>query len=517
MRKAAHGMCVMLMAAVIGAGCGGTEEQPASNFDAFGDDLPLVTGKGDAVRWVDVLLVPINNKSSNLNGSSWSGDGACFYNNALELADWYHTLDSTATVIPATTPDSMIEELEDLARRGRTFDRVIMLGHGSGNGPMFCCNYSPQIGYDYPVQADKRCLENIDYLQHWGRALHDVTRPEGWIYVGACNPGKPSSFEGLGTFLEVLSCVSGRHTLGTNCRTACWDVTRRVKILEGPERAYTAGLKRQDACEVTNHGHQVACHRLDEEMSCSGTSIDNDWGPCEVNGVAGVCMDTGECGGVSTPGHCPGPSHIQCCTPDAAECQYDTDCDDGDDCTRDTCEQGRCVSTADEDACPACQTDADCDDGIGCTVDTCEEGSCVSTPDDGACPAGATCDPQDGCVGGDDGCDNDAFEPNENLDQAEPVTGGLTPNLRLCNGDQDWFAYRASDGTLRVEITFNHAERDLDLALTDAAGVELGASRTAAHTEVVELALDGEQTVHVVVTSPQGGADASYDLWIEDW
>ncbi len=39
---------------------------------------------------------------------------------------------------------------------------------------------------------------------------------------------------------------------------------------------------------------------------------------CSVNGVAGACVDVSTCTGayVATPGHCPGPTNIQCCTPE---------------------------------------------------------------------------------------------------------------------------------------------------------------------------------------------------------
>jgi hypothetical protein len=39
---------------------------------------------------------------------------------------------------------------------------------------------------------------------------------------------------------------------------------------------------------------------------------------CNVHGVAGTCLDTAACatmaGYVSTPGYCPGPANIECCT-----------------------------------------------------------------------------------------------------------------------------------------------------------------------------------------------------------
>ncbi|HJL01643.1 MAG TPA: SUMF1/EgtB/PvdO family nonheme iron enzyme [Polyangiaceae bacterium LLY-WYZ-15_(1-7)] len=37
--------------------------------------------------------------------------------------------------------------------------------------------------------------------------------------------------------------------------------------------------------------------------------------PCSVDGVPGVCQPVGTCAGVATPGFCPGPAEIQCCTP----------------------------------------------------------------------------------------------------------------------------------------------------------------------------------------------------------
>ncbi|MBI2897888.1 MAG: SUMF1/EgtB/PvdO family nonheme iron enzyme [Deltaproteobacteria bacterium] len=38
--------------------------------------------------------------------------------------------------------------------------------------------------------------------------------------------------------------------------------------------------------------------------------------PCEVDGVSGECIDVSDCTGdrSPTPGHCPGPAEIQCCT-----------------------------------------------------------------------------------------------------------------------------------------------------------------------------------------------------------
>jgi hypothetical protein len=69
----------------------------------------------------------------------------------------------------------------------------------------------------------------------------------------------------------------------------------------------------------------------------------------------------------------------------------DTDCDDGVDCTVDTCDtgSGQCSSSA---------SDALCDDGVSCTVDACDptEG-CTLTPDDALCDDGLFCNGIETC------------------------------------------------------------------------------------------------------------------------
>ena len=49
----------------------------------------------------------------------------------------------------------------------------------------------------------------------------------------------------------------------------------------------------------------------------------------------------------------------------------------------------------------SCTEDRDCDDGIACTRDFCQQRRCLSRPDPAACPAGTNCDPrQVACVPG---------------------------------------------------------------------------------------------------------------------
>lgn len=111
--------------------------------------------------------------------------------------------------------------------------------------------------------------------------------------------------------------------------------------------------------------------------------------------------------------------------PDGGEyCNSDPTCDDGFDCTIDTCgadnlcrhveidercgagevcESGRgCVTSA------SCDTDEECDDSIACTVDSCGAGNiCNHIAVNERCGAGESCDRSMGCVGP-TGCTTDA-------------------------------------------------------------------------------------------------------------
>merc|ERR1711983_241403 len=63
-------------------------------------------------------------------------------------------------------------------------------------------------------------------------------------------------------------------------------------------------------------------------------------------------------------------------------CSEDSDCDDGNPNTVDTCKSGTCQH--------GCGSDASCDDGNDCTADTCENGVCSSVLDCASCGKGAS-------------------------------------------------------------------------------------------------------------------------------
>jgi hypothetical protein len=121
-------------------------------------------------------------------------------------------------------------------------------------------------------------------------------------------------------------------------------------------------------------------------------------------------------------------------------------CDDGVECTVDSCDAQRdgCVGAPDDSACSdglgcngaeacdvalGCQAGApvDCDDGVACTTDTCLEmdGSCQNVPDHASCGEGMWCDPKDGCGSG-HSCDADAdCDDGFHCNGAEPCVEGF--------------------------------------------------------------------------------------------
>merc|ERR1711902_5387 len=64
-------------------------------------------------------------------------------------------------------------------------------------------------------------------------------------------------------------------------------------------------------------------------------------------------------------------------------CTEDSDCDDGNPNTIDTCASGSCQHV--------CANNAACDDGDPCTADTCDSGVCSSVMDCSLCGGGASC------------------------------------------------------------------------------------------------------------------------------
>jgi len=157
------------------------------------------------------------------------------------------------------------------------------------------------------------------------------------------------------------------------------------------------------------------------------------WGPLMG---AGYVFEEPVVGGCSVDSECDDGlfcNGIETCDNVTGECQAGTpvDCDDGVDCTNDSCNEDTdsCDDTPDDGFCDdglycdgreTCDATAgclagepvNCDDGVDCTSDSCNEDtdSCDNTPDNGFCDDGfycdgrETCDATAGCRPGSDPC-----------------------------------------------------------------------------------------------------------------
>jgi hypothetical protein len=61
-----------------------------------------------------------------------------------------------------------------------------------------------------------------------------VTTPDAFIFMGQCNAGKRSNIEPKYSFLDIVSCVSGRTAWGSTNTSACYLITEQVEGLDGP-------------------------------------------------------------------------------------------------------------------------------------------------------------------------------------------------------------------------------------------------------------------------------------------
>lgn len=116
-------------------------------------------------------------------------------------------------------------------------------------------------------------------------------------------------------------------------------------------------------------------------------------------------------------------------------CVNNVDCNDGNPCTTDTCDNGSCTYTP---VPGCCLNSAECDDGSACTTDACTNNVCTHTPiscDDGNACTTDTCDPQTGCVHTPTNCDDG--NPCT-IDSCDPQLGCLhtpvsCPQGQACN------------------------------------------------------------------------------------
>ncbi|HUS66511.1 MAG TPA: hypothetical protein VMZ28_18365 [Kofleriaceae bacterium] len=117
------------------------------------------------------------------------------------------------------------------------------------------------------------------------------------------------------------------------------------------------------------------------------------------------------------------------------------------------------------------------------------------------------CELGDAPTGGGGSSCSDAREPNDAPAGAPSLASGAEEELRVCDGDSDWFAIPAG-GTVR--IGFSHAAGDLDMTAHDAGGTQVTSSAGTSDTEEVVVPAGGS----VRVFGYQGAA-GTYRLTVD--
>ena len=264
-----------------------------------------------------------------------------------------------------------------------------------------------------------------------GCANDPVVCPEG----EQCDPGRPDECVIPPECTVDADCDDGMFCNGAE---TCDTATGTCQSGTPPDCDDGVGCT-VDTCDEVND----ACVNTPDDASCDDGDVCNGFETCDpVNdcqqGEPLVCDDGNLCttdgcdsvaGCANVPVECPAgeqcdPGTGECVTP--PECTGDADCDDGMFCNgAEIC-----------DATGTCQpgTPVDCDDGVDCTVDTCDEvaDECANTPDDNACPDDGLfctgeeiCDPAAGCVSTGDPCP-EGMTCNEDTDTCDIVTGKVT-------------------------------------------------------------------------------------------
>ncbi|MGB0590295.1 MAG: LamG domain-containing protein [Myxococcota bacterium] len=174
-----------------------------------------------------------------------------------------------------------------------------------------------------------------------------------------------------------------------------------------------------DECTMDDHCELGAC--------VGGDLVQCVQGPCESSAS---CVPGEGCVGVALPNGAACNDDNPCTSGETCDVDQQcvpsetVSCDDGNPCTADLCDpnDGSCTndpsevlegtpcvpaeaSCSNEGACVAgiCVPDAglDCDDGNPCTLDTCDEATgCLNEPTEGSCDDGNPCTLDDSCLGG---------------------------------------------------------------------------------------------------------------------
>jgi hypothetical protein len=118
-------------------------------------------------------------------------------------------------------------------------------------------------------------------------------------------------------------------------------------------------------------------------------------------------------------------------------------------------------------------------------------------------------------IGGGAQCIVDSFEPNDAMGSAPSMPFGTYPSLGQC-GEDDWFAFSLNtNDTISIEVSFTHAEGDIDLELYGPDGTVAARSETTTNLESIAGTsnVTGTFTLRVFLYQDAGALPGNtYDL-----
>jgi len=315
------------------------------------------------------------------------------------------------------------------------------------------------------------------------------------VYINNIAPCDDGKFCTVGDVCKDGSCTSG--TLrdcndGIDCTIdSCNEDTDKCEHSADDskcdDKLWCNGAETCDPAKGCMPGTPPDCN---DGIDCTIDSCNEDTDKCEHSADDSKCDDKLWCNGAET------------CDP-AKGCMPGTppDCNDGIDCTIDSCNEDtdKCEHSADDSKCDdklwcngaetcdptkGCQpgTAPDCSDGIDCTIDSCNEDAdeCEHSADDSKCDDGLwcngaeTCDPTKGCQPGTapdcsdgidctiDSCNEDADECEHSADDSKCDDGLWCNGAETCDpakGCQPGTAPDCSDG---IDCTIDSCNEDAD-------------------------------------------------------
>ncbi len=305
-------------------------------------------------------------------------------------------------------------------------------------------------------------------------------------------------------------CDDGNTEDGDGCSATCTDEVEATcgdRMVEGDEECDDGNTEDGDGCAADCTLEPAVCgdgvvHR-DEE--CDDTNTDPGDGcdeSCFVEmgwvcqGAPSVCAQT--CGNSIL---------------DAGEECDDGGFDTGDGCD-DLCNEEPGWSCAGEPSvciasCSNGMLDAgeDCDDGNMADADGCDSSCNVEV--------GWTCDASEPSVCEFVACGDDGLEDNDDSTTASAAGRGIDLGvLQICADDSDWFVTDTVDGILTVDVTFVHADGNLDAELVSSSSMTVLDSATSTDDDeqlTTQIAAPGEP-VFIRVFGVDATTENSYQV-----